>query len=50
LYGADLRVSRANIRLLNMPVFLKANQIDDYIWPILQSAWEGRFDLIKNLG
>ena len=50
MYGADLRVSRANIRLLNMPVPLKANQVEDYMGPILQSAWKGRFDLIKDLG
>jgi alcohol dehydrogenase len=38
------------MKLLNMPVPLKANQVDDYMGPILQAAWEGRFDLIKNLG
>jgi alcohol dehydrogenase len=38
------------MKLLNMPVPLKANQVDDYMGPILQAAWEGRFELIKNLG
>lgn len=38
------------MKLLNMPVPMKATQVDDYMGPILQAAWEGRFDLIKNLG
>jgi alcohol dehydrogenase len=38
------------MKLLNMPVPMKASQVDDYMGPILQAAWEGRFELIKNLG
>ncbi|MGA8832908.1 MAG: iron-containing alcohol dehydrogenase [Desulfomonilaceae bacterium] len=38
------------MKLLNMPVPLAAAQVDDYMGPILQAAWEGRFELIKNLG
>jgi alcohol dehydrogenase len=38
------------MKLLNMPVPLKASQVDEYMGPILQAAWEGRFELIKNLG
>ncbi len=38
------------MKLLNMPVPMKASQVDDYMGPILQAAWEGRFDLIKSLG
>jgi len=38
------------MKLLNMPLPLKANQVDEYMGPILQAAWEGRFELIKNLG
>ncbi|MBI4966158.1 MAG: iron-containing alcohol dehydrogenase [Desulfomonile tiedjei] len=38
------------MKLLNMPVPLKASQVDDYMGPILQAAWEGRFELIKNFG
>lgn len=37
------------MKLLNMPVPMKASQVDDYMGPILQAAWEGRFDLIKTL-
>jgi hypothetical protein len=37
------------MKLLNMPVPLKANQVDDYMGPILQAAWEGRFEIIKSL-
>ena len=38
------------MKLLNMPVPLKASQVDDYMGPILQAAWEGRFEVIKSLG
>jgi len=38
------------MKLLNMPVPMNASQVDDYMGPILKAAWEGRFDLIKNLG
>jgi alcohol dehydrogenase class IV len=38
------------MKLLNMPVPLKATQVDDYMGPILQAAWEGRFEPIKTLG
>ncbi len=38
------------MKLLNMPVPMTASQVDDYMGPILQAAWEGRFELIKNLG
>ncbi len=38
------------MKLLNMPVPMTAAQVDDYMGPILQAAWEGRFELIKNLG
>jgi len=37
------------MKLLNMPVPLKASQADDYMGPILQAAWEGRFDLMRSL-
>ncbi len=37
------------MKLLNMPVPLKASQVDDYMGPILRAAWEGRFELIKSL-
>ncbi len=38
------------MKLLNMPVPLKASQVDDYMGPILRAAWEGRFDIIRSLG
>ncbi len=38
------------MKLLNMPVPLSAAQVDEYMGTILQAAWEGRFDVIKNLG
>lgn len=38
------------MKLLNMPVPMTASQVDEYMGPILQAAWEGRFELIKNLG
>jgi len=37
------------MKLLNMPVPLKASQVDDYMGPILQAAWTGRFEVIKSL-
>ncbi len=37
------------MKLLNMPVPLKASQVDEYMGPILRAAWEGRFELIKSL-
>lgn len=37
------------MKLLNMPVPLKAGQVEDYMGPILRAAWEGRFELIKSL-
>jgi alcohol dehydrogenase len=38
------------MKLLNMPVPMKASQVDEYMGPILQAAWEGRFEVIKTLG
>ncbi len=38
------------MKLLNMPVPMKASQVDEYMGPILQAAWEGQFELIKSLG
>jgi len=38
------------MKLLNMPVPLRADQVDEYMGPILRAAWEGRFELIKSLG
>lgn len=37
------------MKLLNMPVPMKATQVDEYMGPILQAAWDGRFDLIRTL-
>jgi len=37
------------MKLMNMPVPLRAGQVDEYMRPILQAAWEGRFELIKSL-
>lgn len=38
------------MKLLNMPVPLTASQVDEYMGPILQAAWDGRFEVIKTLG
>ena len=37
------------MKLLNMPVPMKAGQVDDYMGSIIRAAWDGRFDLIRTL-
>lgn len=38
-----------DMKLRNMPVPLNAKMVDTYMRPILESAWEGDLDIIKNM-
>jgi hypothetical protein len=38
-----------DMKLRNMPVSLNADLVDDYMGPILEAAWEGDFEKIKNM-
>jgi alcohol dehydrogenase class IV len=38
-----------DMKLRNMPVPLNAGLVDEYMRPILQAAWDGNLDTIKNL-
>ena len=38
-----------DMKLRNMPVPLNADLIDEYMRPILEAAWDGDFDKIKNM-
>ncbi len=38
-----------DMKLRNMPIPLNADLVDDYMGPILEAAWEGDFDRIKNM-
>jgi alcohol dehydrogenase len=39
-----------DMKLRNMPVPLNADLVDAYMGPILEAAWDGDFDKIKNMG
>jgi len=38
-----------DMKLRNMPVPLNAGLVDDYMGPILEAAWDGGFEKIKNM-
>jgi alcohol dehydrogenase len=38
-----------DMKLRNMPVSLNADLVDEYMRPILEAAWDGNFDKIKNM-
>ncbi len=38
-----------DMKLRNMPVSLNADLVEEYMRPILEAAWEGRFEKIKNM-
>lgn len=38
-----------DMKLRNMPVPLNADLVDEYMKPILEAAWDGNFDKIKNM-
>lgn len=38
-----------DMKLRNMPVSLNADLVQEYMRPILEAAWEGDFDKIKNM-
>jgi alcohol dehydrogenase len=38
-----------DMKLRNMPVSLNANLVDEYMRPILEAAWGGDFEKIKNM-
>ncbi len=38
-----------DMKLRNMPVPLNADLVDEYMRPILEAAWDGNFDKIKNM-
>lgn len=38
-----------DMKLRNMPVPLNAGLVEDYMRPILEAAWSGEFDKIKNM-
>jgi len=38
-----------DMKLRNMPVPLNADLVEKYMRPILEAAWEGRFDKIRNM-
>jgi alcohol dehydrogenase len=37
------------MKLRNMPVSLNADLVEEYMRPILEAAWGGDFEKIKNL-
>jgi len=37
------------MKLRNMPVPLNAGLVEEYMRPILEAAWDGSFDKIKNM-
>jgi hypothetical protein len=38
-----------DMKLRNMPVPLNADLVEDYMRPILQAAWDGNLETIKNM-
>jgi hypothetical protein len=38
-----------DMKLRNMPVPLNADLVEEYMRPILEAAWDGNFDKIKNM-
>jgi alcohol dehydrogenase class IV len=38
-----------DMKLRNMPVSLNADLVEEYMRPILEAAWEGNFEKIKNM-
>ena len=38
-----------DMKLRNMPVSLNADLVEEYMRPILEAAWEGKFEKIKNM-
>ena len=38
-----------DMKLRNMPVPLNAGLVDEYMGPILEAAWDGKFEKIKNM-
>jgi alcohol dehydrogenase class IV len=38
-----------DMKLRNMPVPLNADLVDEYMGPILEAAWDGKFEKIKNM-
>jgi alcohol dehydrogenase class IV len=38
-----------DMKLRNMPVPLNADLVEEYMRPILQAAWDGRFEKIKSM-
>ena len=38
-----------DMKLRNMPVPLHAGLVDDYMGPILEAAWSGDFEKIRNM-
>jgi hypothetical protein len=38
-----------DMKLRNMPVSLNADLVEEYMKPILEAAWGGEFDKIKNM-
>jgi alcohol dehydrogenase len=38
-----------DMKLRNMPVSLNADLVEEYMRPILEAAWEGEFEKIKNM-
>jgi len=38
-----------DMKLRNMPVSLNADLVDQYMGPILEAAWTGNFEIIKNI-
>ncbi len=38
-----------DMKLRNMPVSLNANLVDEYMRPILEAAWDGDFERIRNM-
>jgi hypothetical protein len=37
------------MKLRNMPAPLNADLVEEYMRPILEAAWAGKFDKIKNM-